>query len=222
MAQEEDREVVATPHDELCDMALEHYNEISTTAMHSNSLVPKAIEFYKEKWVPRGERTIVYTPGKLLDALKDGWMFDPWLNRHGGPIAVGGPITIGGNFTEDESPVYWILVRGSPEQIEGLEPFVELPSEEPEAEVPTQEPYGLRTDYIPFDKDTGKPMRKPEDGFVVMHKDHVFSKGTVYTLPPGALKPKPWDIAKDIAEISHLGVDEAHDVLTALIKKEAQ
>jgi len=206
MAQEEDKEVVATSHDELCDKALAHYRDISDLATHFNSLVPKAIEYYR-RWRPRGERMIPVNEGDLMKRLADGWVFDPWLNPHGRPVITG------------EGQYYWILVRGSPEQIAGLEPFV-ASEEEPEAEVPTQEPYGLRTDYIPFDKDTGKALRDPDDGFVVMHKDHVFSKGTVYTLPPGSLKPKPWDIAKDIAEISHLGVDEAHDVVVALIKKE--
>jgi len=36
-----------TTHKELCDQALKHYQEISDKACHFNSLVPKAIEFYK-------------------------------------------------------------------------------------------------------------------------------------------------------------------------------
>lgn len=212
-------EAYATPHDELCDEALKHYDEISIQAKHHNSLIPAAIKYYK-RWVPTGERKIVYTPGTLITALEEGWVFDPWLNSRGGPIAVGGPVTIAGSITPADSPVYWVLVRGSPEQIAGLEPFVELPSKE---EPVGPQPYGLETLFISYgEKDPSGAPKKPPEGFVIMHKDHIYAKGTVYTLQPGAVKvkPKPWDIAKDIAEISHLGVDEAHDALTALIKKE--
>lgn len=41
--------------------------------------------------------------------------------------------------------------------------------------------FGLKTEYIPYDKD-GKPTREPQKGYVVAHKDHVYAKGTVYTL----------------------------------------
>lgn len=40
---------------------------------------------------------------------------------------------------------------------------------------------GLRTEYIPYDKE-GKPLREPQEGYVILHKDHIYSKGTVYTL----------------------------------------
>ena len=33
-------------HEEVCDHALEHYEEISKEASHYSSLVPKAIEFF--------------------------------------------------------------------------------------------------------------------------------------------------------------------------------
>ena len=39
---------------------------------------------------------------------------------------------------------------------------------------------GLRTEYIPYDKD-GKPEREPQPGYVLLHKDHAYAKGTVYT-----------------------------------------
>jgi len=35
---------------ELCEQALKHYNEISSQAMHYNSLIPKAIRFYQENF----------------------------------------------------------------------------------------------------------------------------------------------------------------------------
>ena len=47
-----------------------------------------------------------------------------------------------------------------------------------------QEHVGVRTEYIPYDKD-GKPIREPEEGYVILHKDHIYAKGTVYTKLPG-------------------------------------
>ncbi len=159
-----------TPHEELCDSALEHYNEISITAMHSNSLVPRAIEYYK-RWVPQGQRKAVHTPGTLTEALDEGWVLDPWLNPRGSPIPVD---------VKQDHPVYWVLVKGTPEQIAGLEPFAKLPEkEEDETPEPEVRPYGLSTLFIPHDSE-----EKPPDDYVVMHKDHIFAKGTVYTKPP--------------------------------------
>lgn len=37
-----------TPHADLCDQALKHYEEMSDEACHYNSLIPKAIAFYKK------------------------------------------------------------------------------------------------------------------------------------------------------------------------------
>lgn len=42
---------------------------------------------------------------------------------------------------------------------------------------------GEATEYIPYDED-GKPVREPQDGYVVLHKDHIYAKGTVYTKIP--------------------------------------
>lgn len=178
-AASEPYEAKVTPHEELCDNALEHYNEISTTAMHSSSLVPKAIEFYK-RWVPTGERKMVSTPGTLIEALAEGWMFDPWLNSRGSPIMVGALPTL--STVEPRDNVVWFLVKGTPEQIAGLEPFAELPAEEEEVTEPELRPYGLETLFIAHGEkdDSGEP-KKPPQGFVVMHKDHIFAKGTVYT-----------------------------------------
>ena len=177
-------EAKITPHEELCDSALEHYNEISTQAGHSTSLIPKALEYYKERWVPQGERKIVYTPGKLLEALEAGWVFDPWLNSRGSPIIVGDQPYKGEHpalsaVDPREPSIYWVLVKGTPEQIAGLKPFVELPEEEEAVLEPELRPYGLSTLFIPHDSE-----EKPPDDYVVMHKDHIFAKGTVYTKPP--------------------------------------
>ena len=36
-------------HEELCNQALEHYKRISKEAVEWNSIVPKAIEFYRDE-----------------------------------------------------------------------------------------------------------------------------------------------------------------------------
>lgn len=46
---------------------------------------------------------------------------------------------------------------------------------------------GERTEYIPYDKE-GKPTREPKEGYVVLHKDHIYAKGTVYTKVPNKEK----------------------------------
>jgi len=38
------------PFEEQCDQALKHYEELATKCMHWNSLVPQAIQFYKENY----------------------------------------------------------------------------------------------------------------------------------------------------------------------------
>jgi hypothetical protein len=155
--------------------------------MHSSSLVPAAINFYKERWVPTGERKIVRTPGKLLEALEAGWVFDPWLDSRGSPIIVGDQPYRGEHpalsaVDPREPSIYWVLVKGTPEQIAGLEPFVTLPAAEEPVPEPESKPYGLETLFIAHGEkdDSGEP-KKPPQGFVVMHKDHIFAKGTVYT-----------------------------------------
>jgi len=129
------------------------------------------------------DRKIVYTPGTLLDALNEGWLFDPWLNPTGRPIHIGDIDYKGVHPDEKQATlqIYWILVKGSPDQIKELEPFVKFEEEaEPEPEF---KPYGLKTEYIPYDAH-GKPSREPPEGFVIMHKDHIYAKGTVYTKVP--------------------------------------
>ena len=46
---------------------------------------------------------------------------------------------------------------------------------------PDQDYVGERTEYIPYDKE-GRPIREPQEGYVILHKDHIYAKGTVYTL----------------------------------------
>lgn len=197
---------IKVPHGEQCDQALEHYLKISNEATHFSSLVPAAIEFYKERYVPQGERQIIISSRLLEDALKEGWTFDPWLNPSGRPTLL------------NDADYYWVLIKGTPEQIAGMDPIAELPELDEEPEVGA-DPYGLRTDFIPYAKEDGKPVREPAPGFVVMKGDHVYAKGTVYTLPPRPVSP--WSLAIQLAGLSkHLGVDEAHDVIDGILKKE--
>lgn len=216
-------EAEEVPHDELCDKVLEQYLKTSSTDF--SSLIPKAIEFYKAHHVRRGERKIIRTPGTLMEALKEGWRFDPWLNSRGGPIIVGEQPYRGEHpalsaVDPREPSIYWVLVKGTPEQIEAIKPFVELPEEEiDEGPEDVMDPYGLRTMFISYNAvdGAGDPVKPPE-GYVVMHKDHIYAKGTVYTLPP---KPTTsWALAIQLADLSpHLGVDEAHDVITGILDR---
>jgi hypothetical protein len=218
MASEEVVTNKAMPHDELCDIALEWFESFPDVEAGYKYTVKAALEFYKEYYVRRGERKLVYTPGKLEEALEEGWRFDPWLNPRGRPIPIGGPITVGGSISESDGS-YWILVKGIPDQVAWLNPFIELPVEEEEEVEPVKpEPYGLLTEYIAYDSE-GKPSREPQAGYVIMHKDHVYAKGTVYTKTPGSM-PTIWDVAKGLAPHINSGVDEAHDALMAIINKE--
>ncbi|GAH33882.1 unnamed protein product, partial [marine sediment metagenome] len=171
------------PHGEQCDQALEHYEEVSKTASSWSSLIPQAIEFYKKHYVPYGERKIIDTANNELsvleEALEEGWVFDPWLNPSGRPISIG--------LQNSDEAVYWVLVKGTPEQIAEMDPIAELPELEEEPE--TVASYGLNTLYIAHDAvdEDGDPVKPPED-YVIMHKDHIYAKGTVYTkLPKNAL-----------------------------------
>lgn len=108
---------------------------------------------------------------KALQKLLEGYKMDPFFHQSGRP------------WTTEYGHV-WVLVKGTSEEVAELNPFIVLPEpEEPEK----PQPYvGLLTERIPFDKATGKPIREPPDGFVIMHKDHITTTGTVYTkLPEG-------------------------------------
>ena len=205
------------PHGEQCDQALEHYLKISNEATHFSSLVPEAIEFFKKHYVPQGERKLVYTPGKLEEALNEGWVFDPWLNPSGRPTPV---ITDRDDIslTATVESVYWILVKGTQEQIVGMDAIAVLPEDDlDEGPEDVMDPYGLRTDFIPYGSD-GQPSREPQPGYVIMDKGHVYAKGTVYTLP--AKPASPWGLSIQLSALSpHLGVDEAHDVITGILDK---
>ena len=217
-------EQVEATHEEVCDQALKHYEEISNEVSHYSSVVPKAIKFYKERHVPRGMRKFITSTKELELALEEGWTFDPWLNPSGRPTIIGDQPYRGDHpalsaVDPREPKVYWILVKGTPEQIAEMDPIAELPELEEEPE-PGTGPYGLKTMFVSYNSEEKAP-----DGYVVMHKDHIFAKGTVYTLPPNADLGRAvttWDLAKDLSNLSgHLGVDEAHDVITGILKKDA-
>jgi len=129
----------------------------------------------------KGERKILHAVSltqKLVDDLvtdlRDGWVFDPWLNSHGRPIIVASDTNFSG--------FYWVLVKGSFEEITKLNPFIDITPDAPESEK-SLDYVGLRTDYIPYGSD-GKPTRDPDPGYVILDKGHIFAKGTVYTLLP--------------------------------------
>ena len=48
MNNEQETKACETPHEDVCDRALEHYEEISRKACYWSSTVVKAIKFYKE------------------------------------------------------------------------------------------------------------------------------------------------------------------------------
>lgn len=113
----------------------------------------------------------------MQQALADGWKYDPWLNPTGRPHHMRTPD--GGMWG-----LYWVLVKGTDEEIMAMNPIYELPVEEA-AVVPAGPGYvGLHTVKIPYDKATGQPLSNAPEGYVILHKDHIAATGTVYTKPP--------------------------------------
>ena len=51
-------------HEEVCDQALEHYEEISKKAKHWSSTVPTAIEFYKKNFKDKAIKPALYAISK--------------------------------------------------------------------------------------------------------------------------------------------------------------
>ncbi len=48
------------PIGEQCEQALEHYLKLSSEACHYNSLIPKAIEFYRRMHIPHWPADLFY------------------------------------------------------------------------------------------------------------------------------------------------------------------
>lgn len=113
----------------------------------------------------------------MQQALNDGWKFDPWLNPSGRPHHMQTP---GGGMWG----LYWVLVKGTDEEIMALNPIYGLPEGELKAPDPGPDYVGLHTVRIPYEKGTGEPIREPPEGYVILHKDHIAATGTVYTKPP--------------------------------------
>lgn len=112
----------------------------------------------------------------MQKALADGWKYDPWLTPTGRPHHMR---TDGGLWG-----IYWVMVKGTDEEIMAMNPIYELPVEEAIV-VPAGPGYvGLHTVKIPYDKATGKPLSEAPEGYVILHKDHIAATGTVYTKPP--------------------------------------
>jgi hypothetical protein len=114
---------------------------------------------------PVAERMMVINDNPELEKrLKEGWLFDPWLCPRGHPVLLG------------DNGHYWVLVKGTPEEIAKLNPFIELPTDE-EEETKGREPVGYATIIL---EHTDTPPEVPE-GFVILHDKHIFARGTVYT-----------------------------------------
>jgi len=58
--------------DEVCDQALAHYEAISSEAGEWNSLIPKAIEFYRNK-----DKIIHQTLQRFIEETMIEWYYSP-------------------------------------------------------------------------------------------------------------------------------------------------
>ena len=119
------------------------------------------------------ERVFVTTLEELTRYLGKMYSFDPWLCSKGYPITLGD----GG---------YWVLISpqaaadieaGDADTVGRLRCFVQML---PEPAV--DQPAGYGTVYV--EHKTGEDVTTPwrEKGYVLLHKDHVTSKGTILTL----------------------------------------
>jgi len=80
-----------TPHKELCDSALKHYEDISSETCNWNGMIPAAIEFYKENFVEPSPLRETITPETLQkgdEIQKKGEINNTILERVGDLIAL--------------------------------------------------------------------------------------------------------------------------------------
>jgi len=105
---------------------------------------------------------------RVVDLLSNGYVFDPWLCAKGHPITLGE----GG---------YWVLIRpealDSPESAAQACPFKQFPTEPV-----LDEPAGYGTVYVTHSDGVDATAPWTAKGYVLLHKDHVTSKGTIMTL----------------------------------------
>ena len=116
--------------------------------------------------VPETYRVFARSLETVAERLTSGWVFDPWLCSKGYPVLMG------------ENTCYWVLVNplllDTPEKLDEAYPFMQLPIE------PTVEaPAGYGTVYVAHGESQEEYTKK---GYVLLHKDHVTSKGTILTL----------------------------------------
>lgn len=69
-------EICQTPHEDLCESALADYDRVSKEASHWNSLIPRAIRFYRDYGKPIPEKDdrakICDIISEMLDNPKEG------------------------------------------------------------------------------------------------------------------------------------------------------
>jgi len=115
------------------------------------------------------DRVFLFDLERVATLLEEGYVFDPWLCAKGYPVTMG------------EKAWYWVLIKpevlDDPELMAKACPFKQLP-----VEPVHDEPAGYGTVYVVHKdgEDTTAPWRKK--GYVLLHKDHVTSKGTIMTL----------------------------------------
>jgi len=130
------------------------------------------------------DRVFLFDLGRVATLLEEGYVFDPWLCAKGYPITMG------------ESGWYWVLIR--PEVLDDFElaakacPFKQLPVE-PEVNVPV----GYGTVYIEHKAGEDATIQWREKGYVLLHKDHVTSKGTIMTLSEKPEEAEGSDVCRE-------------------------
>jgi len=111
-------EELKATHEELCDSALAHYERIAEQASEWNSLVPKAIEFYRvygkimfEKEPRRHVSSGVRCPGEPPDFEEQ--LQQIFLEAAKRKIKEGG----GCMALVDKNGVYWLMTKATAQEI---------------------------------------------------------------------------------------------------------
>lgn len=116
-----------------------------------------------ETFITDEEIDMTILPGayeKVVEMLKDGWKLDPFFHTSGRPWTV-------------NNGHVWVLVKGTPEEITELNPFVELPKPEvTEADQRTTDKfYGIVdvVDVTPEALEDGRVKDLTEKGYTVFN-----------------------------------------------------